>query len=293
MSASLRPPRQVRVHSNNDVYQSLLALRDNRAKRQKRALFVVEGVRAIDRLCAAPEFRVVAFVSAASRRLSSWATAHIACAGAQEHVLLDDPLMQTFSVRSDTSELIAIAAMPADDLSRIDRRLATRPAPYAPLLMLLDRPASPGNLGSLIRSCDALGADGVIVTGHAADIYDPECVRASVGSLFALPVVRVPRAADYDAWCATQQVPLHHVGTDEHGSVALADVDFSAATVVLLGNETHGLSAAHRARCNILASIPMLGSASSLNVASAGSIVLYEAARQRRSTRNERTGAPQ
>ena len=58
--------------------------------------------------------------------------------------------------------------------------------------VLFDRPTSPGNIGSIIRSADAFGADGMIVTGHAADFYDSKCVRASTGSIFALPTVRVP-----------------------------------------------------------------------------------------------------
>ena len=92
------------------------------------------------------------------------------------------------SNKSEPSELLALVAMPADDLDRI---------PLSPdlLVVAFDRPASPGNLGSIIRSCDALGAHGVIMTGHSVDLYDPETISASVGSLFALPVVRLPSPA--------------------------------------------------------------------------------------------------
>ena len=103
--------------------------------------------------------------------------------------------------------------MPEDDLDRIT---------VGPgfLGVLLDRPASPGNIGRIIRSADAFGADGIIVTGHAADVYDPRAVRASTGSLFAraggprsLPA-RGGRLGDAQR---ARGSPVAVVGTDEHG----------------------------------------------------------------------------
>jgi 23S rRNA (uridine2479-2'-O)-methyltransferase len=150
--------------------------------------------------------------------------------------------------------------------------------------VVFDRPASPGNLGTLIRSADAFGASGVIVTGHAADVYDPRSVRASTGSLFSLPVVRVPSHRPVLDWAGALRaggLGVSVVGTDEHGAVDVADVDFTRPTLLVVGNETAGLSAAWRDACDQLARIPMLGMASSLNAAMAASIALYESARQR------------
>ena len=95
--------------------------------------------------------------------------------------------------REGAPELVAVVEMPDDDLDRIT-------AGPRFLGVVLDRPASPGNVGSIIRSADAFGADGVIVTGHAADVYDPRAVRASTGSLFARPVVRCPSHREVIAW---------------------------------------------------------------------------------------------
>jgi tRNA G18 (ribose-2'-O)-methylase SpoU len=165
-----------------------------------------------------------------------------------------------------------------DDLARI-------PAGPDLLAVVFDRPTSPGNLGTLIRSADALGAHGVIVTGHAVDPYDPRTVRASTGSLFAVPTIRVPAPPPVLAWLAAiraRGIDVRVVGTDEHGEVELAECDLTGPTVLLVGNETAGLSAAWRDACDRLARIPITGSASSLNAATAGSIALYEAARQRR-----------
>jgi TrmH family RNA methyltransferase len=180
-----------------------------------------------------------------------------------------------------TPELVAVVEMPADDLDRI-----TAGPDF--LGLVLDRPASPGNIGSIIRSADAFGADGIIVTGHAADVYDPRVVRASTGSLFARPVVRTPSHREVAAWVAAQRArgcPMVIAGSDEHGDRDVFDVDFTQPTLLVVGNETAGLSNAWRELCDQMVSIPMTGGASSLNAANAATAVLYEIARQRILTR--------
>ena len=136
----------------------------------------------------------------------------------------------------------------------------------------------------MVRSADAFGAAGVIVTGHGADPYDPKAVRASTGSLFAVPVVRDAAPTGVLAWIRGQRasgVPVAVLGTDEKGEVEVAEQDLTGPTLVVVGNETSGLSEAWRAACDQVARIPISGSASSLNAASAATVLLYEAARQR------------
>ena len=178
--------------------------------------------------------------------------------------------------------------MPADDLDRI-----TAGPDF--LGLVLDRPASPGNIGSMIRSADAFGADGIIVTGHAADVYDPRVVRASTGSLFARPVVRTPSQREVAAWVAAQRArgcPMVIAGSDEHGDRDVFDVDFTQPTLLVVGNEAAGLSNAWRELCDQMVSIPMTGGASSLNAANAATAVLYEIARQRILTRKRQAHSP-
>ena len=125
----------------------------------------------------------------------------------------------------------------------------------------------------------------MIVTGHAADPYDPKAVRASTGSLFAVPVIRADSHREVLDWMAALRaggLPVRIVGTDEHGAADLADYDLTGPRVLLIGNETHGLSAGWRAACDEMVRIPITGAASSLNAASAATVVLYEAIRQRR-----------
>lgn len=215
--------------------------------------------------------------------LSGWAGDVLNRAGAETQYELTPELMDRLSEKEETSELIAILKAPADDLARI-------PVGTDSLVVLFDRPVSPGNLGSLIRSCDALGASGVILSGHGADLYDPETIRASRGSLFALPSVRIGGPEEVRSWLDSvrTEIPMQIVGTDEEGDLDLWEADWRRATLIVLGNETWGLSAAYREMCEAMVRIPMTGAASSLNVASAGSIVLYEALRQRHSHGSDR-----
>src|SRR5439155_7599405 len=103
------------------------------------------------------------------------------------------PLMDRLSDKNLSSELVAVVAMPPDSPDRIKPKSDV-------LVAVLDRPSSPGNLGSIIRSCHALGADGLIVTGHGTDIYNPLTVRASMGSLFALPTIRLASHREVGRW---------------------------------------------------------------------------------------------
>jgi len=267
-------PRQRRIHSANAEFQLLAALLTNRKQRQHQRRFLVEGVRAIDQAVAHGR-PLEALLHARGRDLSRWARELLASDAAAETIELEPGLMAELSGKEATSELLAVVALPDDDLDRI-------PPARNMLAVVFDRPVGPGNLGSVIRSADAFGASGVVVTGHAADPYDPAAVRASMGSLLALPVVRISDTAATDAWLARlrAEVPdLRVVGSSARAQTPLADADLSRPLVLAVGNETHGLSQAWRERCDSVVRIPTAGSASSLNVAAAAAILLHETAR--------------
>ena len=252
------------VSTRNAAFQQWQALLTNRTKRQRAGEFLVQGVRPIT-LAAEHGWDIRTLLHAGGPR-SRWADELLR---RYDHVELSDELMRELGEK-DEQELIALVGLPEDRLDRIPQRDDL-------LVVVFDRPATPGNIGTLIRSADAFGAHGVIVTGHAADPYDPRSVRASTGSLFAIRVVRMPSHREVLAW-STGRI----VATDEHGATDVDAVDLTGPTVVLIGNETTGLSAAWREAADEIVRIPMTGAASSLNAASAGTVLLYEAARQRR-----------
>jgi TrmH family RNA methyltransferase len=137
----------------------------------------------------------------------------------------------------------------------------------------------PGNAGSIVRAADAAGADAVIFAGDSVDPLNPKAVRASVGSLFHLPVI-VERdvAAVVDA---LHELGLAVLAADARGEQDLFDVDLKRPVAWLFGNEAHGLGDA-TARADERVAIPIYGSAESLNLATAAALCLYASARIRR-----------
>ena len=270
----------LRVSTRNARFQQWEALLSNRAKRQRTGEFLVQGVRPIT-LAARHGWRFRALIYDAGRPLSRWAQALLRDVPAIKVSMAPALLAELGEKEEGSPELVAVAEMPGDGLDRIE-------AGHDFLGVLLDRPASPGNVGSIIRSADALGAHGVIVAGHAADVYDPRCVRASTGSLFTLPVIRTPGPGEVAAWVTALRArgcPIVLAATDERGDRDVFDFDFTQPVLLLAGNEGTGLSAAWRELSDVVVSIPMAGAASSLNAANAASIFLYEASRQRRPAR--------
>jgi 23S rRNA (uridine2479-2'-O)-methyltransferase len=266
----------LRIARPNARFQQWQALLWNRNKRQRAGEFLVQGVRPIS-LAVEFGWPVHALIYDAERSLSQWAAGMLERAGGERVAMASELLGELSGKDQEVPELVAVVGLPGDELSRITVGPSF-------LGVVFDRPDSPGNIGTMVRSVDAFGGAGLIVTGHAADPYDPKSVRASTGSLMAVPVVRVPSHREVLEWVAQVRaggLPLAVVGTDENGTADIAELDLTGPTLLVIGNEGSGLSAGWRQGCDTMARIPIVGSASSLNAASAATVGLYEAARQR------------
>lgn len=148
------------------------------------------------------------------------------------------------------------------------------------LMVVLVAVNDPGNAGTLLRSAEAAGAGAVVFCDDSVDPYNPKCVRASAGSLFRLPVVRAADAAETLA--ALRGRGIRCVGTVTQDAAPYDLVDWTGPAAVVLGNEAHGLPPAVEPELDEMVTIPMRRSVESLNVAMAGTLVCFEAARQRR-----------
>jgi TrmH family RNA methyltransferase len=167
----------------------------------------------------------------------------------------------------------AVASIPSADLADLDA---------ADVVLVLVGVSDPGNAGTLIRAAEAAGAGGVVVGGDAVDPFSPKCVRASAGSIFRVPTVVVDDTpAALRRWGERGR---RRFGTAARQGASYARVDFDPPLAIVLGSETHGLPEDVAAEVDEWLHIPMTGRVDSLNVAVAGALLLFEAARRRDST---------
>ena len=147
------------------------------------------------------------------------------------------------------------------------------------LWVALDAVADPGNLGTIMRTADSVGARGILLLGNATDPYDPAAVKASMGAIFSLQLANTTWPT-LKAWQQSQQALL--VGTSDHGATDYQQIRYQRPLVLLMGSERHGLSEEMIAGCDHLARIPMAGRSDSLNLAVATAVMLYEIYNQSR-----------
>ena len=275
--------RETRIFSKNSTYQKFEVLKRNRNKRYKYHEFLVEGVRSLNE-AVKNQWNVKSFLYD-KEHLSDWATDMIRNVRTEENYWLTAELMQELSDKEDTSELLAVIEMRED-------RLDTIPLSENPFIVLFDRPSNKGNLGTMIRSCDALGADMLILTGHAVDLYDPDVVVSAMGSFFNMPVIRI--ADNQELFAYVQKLKEQYpqfltVGTTAHKEFPVYRADLSGPLMLMMGNETMGLNKAFKEYCDMLCTIPMSEKsyASSFNVSCAASILMYEVTRQREMNADE------
>ena len=234
--------------------------------RRRAARFLAEGPNLV-KAALRRDLVVEVFVTeAASSRFESMLS------GVPVHLVTD----RAAKALSDTVTPVGLVAVCDVPSTSLDDVLADEPR----LVAVAAEISEPGNAGTLIRIADAMGADAVVLAGHGVDPYNGKCLRASAGSIFSIPVVSEPDAAQ--AVSSLSDVGLQVLATTADGEVSLDDAELSAPTAWLFGPEAHGLApalasaAAHRIR------IPMSGGAESLNVAAAAAICLYQSARASR-----------
>lgn len=176
--------------------------------------------------------------------------------------------------------VVAVGALPAEDPAAATAALKALPAEGPLTVVVLHEVRDPGNVGTLIRTADAAGADLVLLTRTSADPYSPKAVRATVGSLFHLPVLAGAEIAPLLETLAARG--LIAAATSGRASAELFDVELPARIAWILGNEAHGLDGDTLAAAPLTVRIPLAGHAESLNVHTAATVCLFETLRRRR-----------
>lgn len=266
-----------KILNKNNIYQKFEVLKTNRNKRYRYHEFLVEGVRSLNE-AVKNHWKIKSFLYD-KNNLSDWARNMITNVNTDENYCLTAELMRELSDKEDTSELMAVIEMREESFENV-------PLSDNPFIVLFDRPSNKGNLGTMIRSCDALGADMLIVTGHAVDVYDPDVIVSAMGSFFNLPVIRIADnnvLFEYISKLKKRYPDFILLGTTAHKENPVYSVDLTVPLMLMMGNETMGLNKAFKEYCDLLCTIPMSENsyASSFNVSCAASILMYEITRQR------------
>lgn len=187
---------------------------------------------------------------------------------------VSEKLLESISYTRTPQGIVVLATRPVSDKVTFEAA-----QPSTPLLVLMHEINNPVNVGAILRTAEAAGATGVLVTGNTADPFSPKALRGAMGSAFRLPVWTGTTYTEALQWCASHGIET--VGADVEGSVSYTDIDWTAPAALIVGRESAGLSHAELSHAKTVVRIPMHGRVESLNVGVAAAIVLYEAARQR------------
>ena len=264
------------INKESNEIQKIIALKTNRNKRHKYKEFVVEGRIALNEVCK-KNWRIKSLFYNKDQAHSLWAQQYIDSAQCENRYAVSNQIMEKITDKTDPSELITVVKQP-------HRSFDSYEPSSGDVIVVLDEPKSPGNLGMMIRSAAAFQASALLISGHGADEYDPQCIRASVGTFFTLPIYRVDGirhfAEKIDA--LKNKFSISIIASGDKGTSSLEQGNFQAEIVYLiLGNETVGVSAGYQQIADQFIHIPLHGEFTSLNIAAAGSILLYEIFRKR------------
>ena len=201
-----------------------------------------------------------------------------------------DAGVRLFALAGSTLERVGDAATPQPLIGVVQIVSVTLDAPRDEVVVLvLHDVRDPGNAGTLIRSADASGVAAVVFSGHSVDPYNPKTLRASAGSIFRVPIIVAPFEEVVNH---ARSVGIRLLATVVRSAVDFREVDFTAPCAVVIGNESSGLDSVTRGLCDSEFSIAMVGSSESLNAGVAGSLVVFEALRQRKSAGSSHTQPP-
>lgn len=258
--------------SQNPRVKEALKL-NNRRERDRSGLFLIEGFRELKRaidggvtiesLFICPELFL----------------------GSNEQALIDQSrvrpwrcsvsVFEKLSYRDRPDGLVAVAVQMKSSLEMLSKKIVAK---KTPLIVVAEAIEKPGNLGTILRSADAAGADGVIVCDRCTDIYNPNVVRASVGTLFTLPVIEASTDEVF-SWLKEHQIRI--AAATPSAQDVFTEIDLSGPIAIAVGTEQLGLSDRWMRAADAQVRIPMHGVADSLNVATATTLLLYEVVRQR------------
>ena len=260
---------------HNPLVKQVLYLRDRHA-RDKTKQFLIEGYREIlraidaewkiDQLLICPDLFLGSNESSLIQRIAARGT---------QVVTVSEKIFQKISYRDRPDGLLAIAPQRIMHLEDLHKRDPSK----LPFYVVAEAIEKPGNLGTILRSSDAVGVSGLIVCDRCTDVYNPNVVRASVGTLFTIPVVEA-KGEETLKWLKEQGIAI--LAATPAAQEEFTQVNLARPLAIAVGTEQLGLSERWMKQADLQVRIPMHGVADSLNVAMATTLLLYEVLRQRK-----------
>jgi len=261
-------PRQITAFSN-PLIKDVRALRDKKHRRET-GLFMAEGLRILTEAREAGHVPVYLFYASGTRHvLLDSLIAEVEEAGG-DVVETNADILHKLSGKDNPQTVLGVYRAFDLALERIDRGAA-------PLWIVAQALRDPGNLGTILRTGDAVGAGGLILVDDCVDPFSVEAVRATMGALFTQRLAHA-RWPDFVQWLRT--APGQLVGTSLKAELDYQEPRYAPPTFILVGNEAQGLPADYEAECDLLVKMPMLGKADSLNAAVATAVMAYEVINQ-------------
>lgn len=260
---------EIITSAQNPKIKNLLALQEKSKERRKSGLFVVEGRRELLHCIEAgyEPYAVFCCPEIISEDDLHDIASKCGCAFFELPIHLYDKV----AYRGGTEGVIA-------ELRCKDMGLETLNLPENPLVVVLESVEKPGNLGAVLRSADASGADAVIVCDHLTDMYNPNLIRSSIGAIFTVPVATAS-SEDTISWLKANGIKIYTAQLQD--SEWYYDTDMRGGTAIVMGTEATGLTDCWRQAADAHIKIPMLGRLDSLNVSVSAAILMFEAVRQR------------
>ena len=263
--------RPVLTSTANPRVTAAAALRDRRA-RDRAGLTLVDGAREVRRALEADVEVVEAFVC---EPLLAGPDARVALdalsRGSAPIVTVNERVYAKLAFGERAEGLIAVVRVPSLELDELT-------LPEGPLVLVIEAVEKPGNLGAVLRSADGAGVDAVIAASPRTDLFNPNAIRASAGTVFSVPLASAP-SADVLAWLRSRGIRVVAARVD--ADLAYTDATLTGPVAIALGAETEGLTETWAGDGVEAVKLPMLGIADSLNVSVTAAVLAYEARRQR------------
>ncbi|MDR0610344.1 MAG: RNA methyltransferase [Planctomycetaceae bacterium] len=258
---------------SNSKIKEVIKLRDGKHRRRS-GRFLIDGIREIDRaFCCGIKILEVFGNRETINGFSKKFGRELFHNGM--FYLISNALLEKISFGNRNEGIVVVAAMPDESVDLFETKMRTV---SFPLLAVLEGIEKPGNLGAIFRSADGAGLNGIIVADSIADLYNPNIIRSSLGTIFRTPHAVMNSLSAID-WLRQHKIRCAVSRCD--AAMPYTDYDFRQPTAIVLGNEAEGLSDIWNGNNVATISLPMCGIADSLNVSNAAAILFYEAYRQR------------